>query len=101
MSLTRPLTGLLALTSCLVLAACSFVPNDAGPIPEGWMAEYQILNVPDELFCWSFQDGALILRDQGDIDEVMASCAEESEGLADFTGGPGHPHRTRAGNTIR
>ena len=80
----RPIPLALPLLSmCLFLTGCPSVPNDGGDLPEGMAMEYEFLGVSDNVFCGSFQEGALIVRNEQDINEVLNSCSDGSEELGD------------------
>jgi len=76
-------TSLLVTLVC-TLCACDPLANDGGDLPPGAFADFAILDVPADLHCGFFEDGVVAIRDQEDVDEVVAACAEEADGLASF-----------------
>jgi len=80
----RPTPLSIALLSmCLFLTGCTSIINDGGERPEGMSMEYEFLGVPGNVFCGSFQEGALIIRNEQDINEVLDSCSDGPAELAD------------------
>jgi hypothetical protein len=69
------------LSMCLFLAGCPAIFNHGGERPEGMSMDYEFLGVPSHVFCGSFQEGALIIRNEQDINEVLNSCSDGAEEL--------------------
>jgi hypothetical protein len=82
MSFRLLLPSLPLLSMCLFLTGCPSIPNDGGALPEGMSMDYSFIGIPSEVFCGGFLDGALIVRNEQDIEEVLASCSEGAEELS-------------------
>ena len=59
----------------LLLAACVPLDNTGGPIPEGTPLSFEVLAAPDALSCGNYQDTALLLRREADVDDFLEGCA--------------------------
>ena len=84
MSLFSRCSRLAAAILAVPLAAC--VSNDGGLPPEGEPISFSIVDRDQSFFCGFFEDSAVLIEEQADIDAVVAACSEEAgiAGLGSF-----------------
>jgi hypothetical protein len=59
----------------LLLAACAPLDNTGGPTPEGTPLSFEVIDAPDGLACGNYDDTALLLRGEADVDDFLEGCA--------------------------